>query len=76
MEKFVERLIEIKPATKIGVGTGIFLILYFVYALCVGGFTFAALASALISLIIGAIFFGICLFAGLMILDGLLSLGE
>ena len=76
MERFVERLVVSKPATKIGIGTGILVILYFIYTLCSGGFSFAALVSAVISFVIGAIFFVIVLFAVLMILDGLLSMGE
>lgn len=76
MERFVERLVASKPATKISIGTGILVILYFVYTLCAGGFSFAALVSAVVSFVIGAIFFIIILFAVLMILDGLMSLGE
>lgn len=76
MERFIERLVASKPATKIGLGTGILIVLYFIYALCTGGFSFAALVSAVVSFVIGAIFFIIVLFAALMILDGLLSMGE
>lgn len=76
MERFIERLVASKPATKIGIGTGILVVLYFAYTLCVGGFSFAALVSAVASFAIGAIFFIIVLFAVLMILDGLLSMGE
>lgn len=76
MERFVERLVASKPATKIGIGTAILVVLYFAYTLCTGGFSLAALVSAVVSFVIGAIFFIIILFAVLMILDGLMSLGE
>lgn len=76
MERFVERLVASKPATKIGLGTGTLVVLYFIYALCMGGFSFAALVSAVVSFVIGSIIWVIILFAVLMILDGLLSIGE
>lgn len=76
MERFVERLVASKSATKIGLGTGILGVLYLVYALCMGGFSFAALVSAVVSFIIGSIIWLIILFAVLMIMDGLLSIGE
>lgn len=66
MEQFVERLVASKPATKISIGTGILIILYFIYTLCTGGFSLAALVSAVVSFVIGAIFFIIVLFATLM----------
>lgn len=76
VERIVERIVESKPATKISIGTGILVILYFVYAMCKGGFSLAALASAVISFVIGAVVWAIVLMAALMILDGLLSIGE
>lgn len=76
MEKFVERLVASKPATKIGLGAGIIVILYFIYILCKNGFSFAALVSAVVSFVIDIIFLVIILLAVLMILDGLLSIGE
>ena len=76
VERIVERIVESKPATKIGIGTGILVILYFIYAMCKGGFSLAALASAAISFVIGAVVWVIVLLAALMILDGLLSIGE
>lgn len=76
VERIVERIVESKPATKISIGTGILVVLYFIYAMCKGGFSFAALASAAISFVIGAVVWVIVLLAALMILDGLLSIGE
>ena len=76
VERIVERIVESKPATKISIGTGILVVLYFLYALCKGGFSLAALASAAISFVIGAVVWVIILLAALMILDGLLSIGE
>lgn len=76
MERFVEKLVASKPATKIGLGTGIIVILYFIYILCKNGFSFAALVNAAVSFVIGIVFFIIILLAVLMILDGLLSIGE
>lgn len=76
MEKFVEKLVTSKPATKIGLGTGIIFVLYFIYVLCYGGFSFAAVASAVVSFVVGSVIFIIILLAVLMILDGLLSIGE
>lgn len=76
MEKFVERLVTIKPATKIGLGTGIFFVWYFIYALCKYGFSFATIVNAVVSFIIGTIFLVIILLAASMIIDGLFSIGE
>ena len=76
VERIVERIVNTRPAIKISVGTGILVVLYFLYALCKGGFSLAALASAAISFIIGAVVWVIVLMAALMILDGLLSIGE
>lgn len=76
MERFSERLVASKPATKIGIGTAILVILYFIYALCTKGFSLAALASAAIAFIIGAVVWIIILLAVMMILDGLMGLGE
>ena len=76
MERFVERLVTSKPATKIGLGTGIFFVWYFIYALCKYGFWFATIVNAVVSFVIGIIFLVIILLAVLMILDGLLSIGE
>ena len=76
MERIVEKIVNSRPATKISIGTGILVILYFVYAMCKGGFSLAALASAAISFVIGAVGWVIVLLAALMILDGLLSIGE
>lgn len=76
MERFIERLVASKPATKIGIGTAILVILYFIYALCTKGFSLAALASAAIAFIIGAVVWIIILLAVMMILDGLMGLGE
>lgn len=75
-ERIVERIVNTRPAIKIGIGTGILVVLYFIYVLCKGGFSLAALASAAISLVIGAVVWVIILLAALMILDGLLSIGE
>ena len=69
-------MVERKPSTKISIGTGMLIILYFVYALCAGGFSFTVFASAAISVVIGAIVLTIVLLAAMMILDGLLGLGE
>ena len=69
-------IIECKPSIKIGIGTGILVILYFVYALCTKGFSLAALASAAIAFVIGAVDWIIILLAAMMILDGLMELGE
>ena len=76
MERFSERLVASKPATKIGIGTAILVILYFIYALCTKGFSLAALASAAIAFVIGAVVWIIILLAAMMILDGLMELGE
>lgn len=76
MERFSERLVASKPATKIGIGTAILVILYFIYALCTKGFSLAALASAAIAFVIGAVVWIIILLAVMMILDGLMGLGE
>lgn len=76
MKRFVERLVASKPATKIGLGTGIIVILYFICTLCTNGFSFAALVGAVVSVVISIIFIGIIMLAVLMILDGLLSTGE
>ena len=76
MERFVEKLVASKSATKIGLGTGIIVVYYFIYTLCKYGFSFAVLVNAVVSFIIGAILFVIILLAVLMILDGLLSIGE
>lgn len=76
VERIVERIVESKPATKISIGTGILVILYFIYALCKEGFSLAVLVSATISFVIGAVIWVIILLAALMILDGLLSIGE
>ena len=76
MERFSERLVASKPATKIGIGTAILVILYFIYALCTKGFSLAALASAAIAFVIGAVVWVIILLAAMMILDGLMGLGE
>lgn len=75
MERFVERLVASKPATKIGIGTGILVVLYFIYTLCTEGFSLAALASAAIAFVIGAVVWIIILLAVMMILDGLMGLG-
>lgn len=75
-ERIVERIVDARPAIKISIGTGILVILYFIYALCKGGFSLAVLASAAISFAIGAIVWVIILLAALMILDGILSIGE
>lgn len=76
MERFVERIVAAKPATKIGLGTGIFVVWYFIYTLCKYGFSFATIVSAVVSFVIGAIFLAIIVLAALMIIDGLLSIGE
>lgn len=76
VERIVERIVDSRPATKISIGTGIFVVLYFIYALCTEGFSLAALASTAISFVIGAVVWVIVLMAALMILDGLLSIGE
>lgn len=76
MEKFVERLVTIKPATKIGFGTGIFFVWYFIYVLCKYGFSFATIVNAVVSFVIGVIFLAIIVFAAVMIIDGLFSIGE
>lgn len=76
VERIVEYIVNSRPATKIGIGTGILVVLYFIYALCKGGFSLAALASTAISFVIGAVVWVIVLMAALMILDGLLSIGE
>ena len=76
VERIVERIVESKPATKISIGTGILVVLYFIYAMCKGGFSLAAFVSAAISFVIGAVVWVIILLAALMILDGLLSIGE
>lgn len=76
MERLLEKIVAARSATKIGLGTGILVVLYFIYTLCTSGFSFAALVSAVASFVFGAIIFIIVLFAALMILDGLLSLGE
>lgn len=76
MDRFIEWMIELKSSTKIILGTGIFVILYFTYVLCTEGFSLAALASAAISFVIGAVVWGIIILAAMMILDGLCSLGE
>ena len=75
-ERIVEYIVNSRPAIKISVGTGILVVLYFLYALCKEGFSLAALASAAISFVIGAVVWVIILLAALMILDGLLSIGE
>lgn len=69
-------IVECKPSIKIGIGTAILVILYFVYALCTKGFSLAALASAAIAFVIGAVVWIIILLAAMMILDGLMGLGE
>lgn len=76
MERLIEKIVNSRPATKISIGTGILVILYFVYAMCKGGFSLAAFVSAAISFVIGAVVWVIVLLAALMILDGLLSIGE
>lgn len=76
VERIVEYIVNSRPAAKIGIGTGVLVILYFVYALCKGGFSLAALASTAISFVIGAVVWVIVLLAALMILEGLLSIGE
>lgn len=76
MEKFVERLVASKPATKIGLGTGIIFVLYSIYALCNTGFSFAAIVSTVVSFVVCSVLWLIILLAVLMILDGLLSIGE
>lgn len=76
MEKFVEKLVTLKPATKIGLGTGIIVILCFIYTLCKYGFSFATIVSAVVSFVIGAIFLVIIFLAAMIIMDGLLSTGE
>lgn len=76
MDRFIEWMIELKSSTKIILGTGIFAILYFTYVLCTKGFSLAALASAAISFVIGAVVWGVIILAAMMILDGLMSLGE
>lgn len=75
-ERIVEYIVNSRPAIKISIGTGILVALYFLYALCKGGFSLAALASAAISFVIGVVVWVIILLAALMILDGLLSIGE
>ena len=69
-------IVECKPSIKIGIGAAILAILYFVYALCTKGFSLAALASAAIAFVIGAVVWIIILLAAMMILDGLMELGE
>ena len=36
-ERIVERIVDARPVIKISIGTGILVILYFIYALCKGG---------------------------------------
>ena len=69
-------IVERKPSIKIGIGTAILVILYFIYALCTKGFSLAALANAAIAFVIGAVVWIIILLAAMMILDGLMGLGE
>lgn len=76
MERFADWLVESKPATKIGLGTGILVVMYFIYALCKGGFSFAALIGSVVAFVIGTIVWTILMLAALMILTGLLGIGE
>ena len=76
MERFADWLVESKPATKIGLGTGILVVMYFIYALCKGGFSFAALIGSVVAFVIGIIVWTIFMLAALMILTGLLGIGE
>ena len=76
MERFADWLVTSKPATKIGLGTGILVVMYFFYALCKGGFSFAALISSVVAFVIGTVIWGTIMLAALMILFGLLGIGE
>lgn len=76
MERFADWLVESKPATKIGLGTGILVVMYFIYTLCKGGFSLAALIGSVIAFVIGAVIWGTIMLAALMILFGLLGIGE
>ena len=76
MERFADWLVESKPATKIVLGTGILVVMYFIYTLCKGGFSFAALIGSVVAFVIGTVVWGIIMLAVLMILTGLLGIGE
>lgn len=76
MGKVIDWVLKLKPASEISLGAGMLVLLCFIYVGCQEGFSLLTLIGVIIGLFVMAVVTAFVIFAILMILDGLFSLGE